>query len=136
MGIATKTVPPDIFIGKFLPHCLSIIPFFTLSSPVSQITDLKFTVDRLEKERDFYFAKLRDVEIICQTPEVEDIPVRNLIKACIEVEIICFSMLVVMPNLTLVPCDVISDSDHLANSVEPTPLSGISLGCCCRSFSQ
>lgn len=45
-----------------------------------EITDLKFTVDRLEKERDFYFAKLRDVEIICQTPEVEDIPVTVAIK--------------------------------------------------------
>jgi RP/EB family microtubule-associated protein len=57
---------------------------------VSQITDLKFAVDRLEKERDFYFAKLRDIEIICQTPEVENIPVRNLIKACIKVQIYLF----------------------------------------------
>ncbi|WJX89989.1 Microtubule-associated protein RP/EB member 1B [Trifolium repens] len=45
-----------------------------------EITDLKFAVDRLEKERDFYFAKLRDIEIICQTPEVENIPVSVAIK--------------------------------------------------------
>ncbi|CAJ2664535.1 unnamed protein product [Trifolium pratense] len=45
-----------------------------------EITDLKFAVDRLEKERDFYFAKLRDVEIICQTPEVENIPVSVAVK--------------------------------------------------------
>ena len=27
-----------------------------------QITDLKLSVDLLEKERDFYFGKLRDIE--------------------------------------------------------------------------
>lgn len=35
-----------------------------------QINDLKATVDGLEKERDFYFGKLRDIEVICQ--EMED----------------------------------------------------------------
>ncbi|OIV94738.1 hypothetical protein TanjilG_06201 [Lupinus angustifolius] len=36
-----------------------------------QITGLKLSVDSLEKERDFYFAKLRDIEILCQIPEIE-----------------------------------------------------------------
>ncbi|XP_068656920.1 microtubule-associated protein RP/EB family member 1C-like isoform X1 [Aristolochia californica] len=40
-----------------------------------QITQLKLYVDSLEKERDFYFAKLRDVEILCQSPELEGLPV-------------------------------------------------------------
>ncbi|KAF7730998.1 hypothetical protein EC973_001044 [Apophysomyces ossiformis] len=31
-----------------------------------QISELKMTVDGLEKERDFYFGKLRDIEIIVQ----------------------------------------------------------------------
>lgn len=31
-----------------------------------QLSDLKTNVDGLEKERDFYFGKLRDIEVICQ----------------------------------------------------------------------
>lgn len=31
-----------------------------------QISELKLTVDGLEKERDFYFGKLRDIEIMVQ----------------------------------------------------------------------
>jgi len=43
----------------------------------TRITELQLTIDGLEKERDFYFGKLRDIEIMCQTPEVENIPVVN-----------------------------------------------------------
>ncbi|KAF2311336.1 hypothetical protein GH714_021862 [Hevea brasiliensis] len=45
-----------------------------------EITDLKLSVEHLEKERDFYFAKLRDVELLCQTPELEDLPMAVAIK--------------------------------------------------------
>ncbi|CAI0405714.1 unnamed protein product [Linum tenue] len=40
-----------------------------------QITELKLSVDSLEKERDYYFAKLRDVELFCQSPGLEGLPV-------------------------------------------------------------
>ncbi|KAM8725883.1 microtubule-associated protein RP/EB family member 3-like [Acanthopagrus latus] len=40
-----------------------------------QLLDLKLTVEGLEKERDFYFAKLRDIELICQENENDNNPV-------------------------------------------------------------
>ncbi|XP_043711898.1 microtubule-associated protein RP/EB family member 1C-like [Telopea speciosissima] len=45
-----------------------------------QITELKLSVDSLEKERDFYFAKLRDIEILCQSPEIEHLPIVSAIQ--------------------------------------------------------
>ncbi|VAH53373.1 unnamed protein product [Triticum turgidum subsp. durum] len=39
-----------------------------------KIADLKVAVDNTEKERDFYFSKLRDIEILCQRPELEHLP--------------------------------------------------------------
>ncbi|CAH8359036.1 unnamed protein product [Eruca vesicaria subsp. sativa] len=45
-----------------------------------ELEDLKVSVDLLEKERDFYFTKLRDVEILCQTPELDDLPIVVAVK--------------------------------------------------------
>eukprot|EP00092_Neocalanus_flemingeri_P003187 GFUD01003405.1.p1 GENE.GFUD01003405.1~~GFUD01003405.1.p1 ORF type:complete len:290 (-),score=106.18 GFUD01003405.1:449-1282(-) len=35
----------------------------------AQVLEMKLTVEGLEKERDFYFGKLRDVEVMCQENE-------------------------------------------------------------------
>jgi RP/EB family microtubule-associated protein len=41
----------------------------------SQLTALRVNVENVEKERDFYFSKLRDCEILCQMAEFKDLPV-------------------------------------------------------------
>ncbi|KAK3090999.1 hypothetical protein FSP39_016357 [Pinctada imbricata] len=51
-----------------------------ISELTSQINDMRLTVEGLEKERDFYFGKLRDIEVCCQ--EQEDIPV---VKSIMEI---------------------------------------------------
>jgi len=35
----------------------------------TQVLEMKLTIEGLEKERDFYFGKLRDVEVMCQENE-------------------------------------------------------------------
>merc|ERR1712058_103565 len=35
----------------------------------TQVIEMKLTVEGLEKERDFYFGKMRDVEMMCQENE-------------------------------------------------------------------
>lgn len=32
----------------------------------TQIMEMKLTLEGMEKERDFYFGKLRDIELLCQ----------------------------------------------------------------------
>lgn len=37
-----------------------------------KIGDLNLTIEELEKNRDFYFSKLRDIEVLCQEKEGDD----------------------------------------------------------------
>lgn len=47
---------------------------------IEEITELKLHVDSLEKERDFYFSKLRDVDLLCQRPELENLRIMSVIQ--------------------------------------------------------
>ncbi|KAL0279652.1 UNVERIFIED_CONTAM: hypothetical protein PYX00_001158 [Menopon gallinae] len=38
----------------------------------TQIAELRITIEGLEKERDFYFGKLREIEVMCQEEEKDD----------------------------------------------------------------
>ena len=40
-----------------------------------EIAELKLTSDTLEKERDFYFGKLRDIEVLLQAHQDKEIPI-------------------------------------------------------------
>ena len=42
-----------------------------------QVTDLKLKISTAEQEREFYFNKLRDIEILCQLDEIKGQPVSS-----------------------------------------------------------
>ncbi|XP_014661464.1 PREDICTED: microtubule-associated protein RP/EB family member 1-like isoform X2 [Priapulus caudatus] len=48
----------------------------------AELSELKLSVEGLEKERDFYFGKLRDIEVLCQEVEADNLPV---IKSIMEI---------------------------------------------------
>lgn len=66
---------PSAAVPSAVPSEGSMVPAALVDGLKEQITELKLSVDNLEKERDFYFAKLRDIEILCQHPGLENFPV-------------------------------------------------------------
>ncbi|PKU27549.1 microtubule-associated protein rp eb family member 3 isoform x1 [Limosa lapponica baueri] len=68
-------VPRGVKRGLRPPGASPSQPGADGSVSLLQLMDLKLTVDGLEKERDFYFSKLRDIELICQEHENENSPI-------------------------------------------------------------
>ena len=48
---------------------------------LSEVTELKLKIDTAERERDFYFDKLRQIEIMCQAPELADEKVLRVVES-------------------------------------------------------
>ena len=51
------------------------------ASLLSEVTELKLKIDTAERERDFYFDKLRQIEIMCQAPELADEKVLRVVES-------------------------------------------------------
>lgn len=60
---------------------------------------MKLTVEGLEKERDFYFGKLRDIELICQDNENENPVVSRIIEILYATEVRSSSTLTTLTHL-------------------------------------
>ena len=46
-----------------------------------EVTELKMSVENLERERDFYYSKLREVEVLCQNNEGTNSPFLDSVLA-------------------------------------------------------
>ena len=61
---------------------------FQVEELSGQLLETKLTIEGLEKERDFYFGKLRDIEVLCQEVEGSDFAQRVL-NVLYQTEVIC-----------------------------------------------
>lgn len=87
-----STVKQEVAYRASSSHAAGVSDSGLLDDLNRQITQLQVTVDGLEKERDFYFGKLRDIEVLIQSrageSEADDGPVSSL---CKEVQSILYS---------------------------------------------
>lgn len=68
-----RTVTHTMLMSSKPGYVLNLIaPTLTLNNPLRQMSEMRLTVDSLERERDFYYGKLREIEVLCQQQTDED----------------------------------------------------------------
>ncbi|KAK8963120.1 Microtubule-associated protein RP/EB family member 1C [Platanthera guangdongensis] len=77
-GVRVNTSHPsrksDTYSANSPPKSSKPVTAEELHAYDEQIIEMKLLVDSLEKERDYYYTKLRDIEMLCQNPEIKHLP--------------------------------------------------------------
>lgn len=46
----------------------------------AELAEARGVIDLLDKEKTFYYSKLRDIELLCQTPKISDVPIMKKVE--------------------------------------------------------
>ncbi|KAG8187665.1 hypothetical protein JTE90_005517 [Oedothorax gibbosus] len=66
------TQPPSRIAAQRVTNRLAGGDHQRMEELTGQLSEMKMTVDGLERERDFYYGKLRDIEVLCQEQEMSE----------------------------------------------------------------